>query len=606
MRKKPSNFKWSREAILTEAKKYKTKIEWLRANRGAYKAATMYGFFDEATAHMAPVKRISKWNKDAVIQNAQKFATIAAWRKEGNAYAVSLKNGWLKEATAHMNNLKRDAWTFEEVALESKKYQTIAEWSKSGKGSYSAASRQGWVKELTGHMHRTKKPNGYWTKERITEDAKKYNSRSEWRKNSPSATTRAKKNGWFEAAAAHMNLLVDHGKWTKQAVLEEAKKFITKNEWAQAKNGSYGAAIKKGWLAEASAHLISADRTRKWNKALVLEDAKKYATRGEWHKAQGSAASVAIAKDWHIEATKHMYRVYSFGEMMIYRLLTQFDIVFEVQKRFKSIKSKKPLPFDFYLSDFNLVVEYQGIQHFTESSRKKTEALSDIQARDELKRIGAKELKLSYLAISETLEKDIEKVLVEKLKEISIKNNINHSFKKRPLSEDELLLLKTLGTYTKEQVLTDAKKYETYPEWRKNSPVFQIAIKNGWLDECKAHMLSEFETRSISKMVWTKEKVIDDSLKYPNRSSWKLANAPAYSAARTRGWMDEATAHMTRLVKPNGYWTKDRILTSAKKYKTRTEWMRSNESAAYNIARKNGWMDEACKHMPWLSTKPQK
>lgn len=502
-------------------------------------------------------------------------------------------------------NSKHPKWTLEELIQESKKYKTISEWAKLGKGSYSAASKNGWLEELTAHIPRAIKPNVYWTKDRILEDAKKYRSRSEWRKNSSSATTMAKKNGWFEEAASHMNLLVDHGKWSKASVLKEAKKYKTRSAWGRCKNGSYGAALKRGWLEEAAAHMVPADRPRKWTKELVLSDAKKYSTRGEWQKAKGSAAPVAIAKGWHDEATKHMYRVYSFGEMTIYRLLTQFDISFEVQKRFKAIKSKKSLPFDFYLPDFNLVIEYQGIQHFTESHRKKNESLEKIQLRDELKRIGAKENNLHYLAINKTLEKDIEKVLIQNLKNLSIKYKIKNPFKKRPLSEAELQLLKTLGTYTKEQALADARKYKTYPEWRKNSPVFQIAIKNGWLDECKAHMLSEFDTRSRAKLVWTKEKVIKDALKYPNRSSWKGANSSAYTAARTRGWLDEATAHMKRLIKPNGYWTKERIFISAKKYKTRTEWMRSKESAAYNMAREKGWIEEACKHMPWLSTKPK-
>jgi very-short-patch-repair endonuclease len=270
--------------------------------------------------------------------------------------------------------------------------------------------------------------------------------------------------------------------------------------------------------------------------------------------------------------------------MTLYRLLTQLNIEFKAQKRFKAIKSKKPLPFDFYLPAFNLVIEYQGSQHYSESNRKQNESLVDIQKRDELKRVGAKENKLNYLAIDETLEREIEKVLVTKLKDLSKAGGIKCDFKKRTLTDEELALLKSLGTYTKEQVLADARKYESYPEWRKNSPVFQIAIKNGWLEECKAHMLSEFEVRSKGKLIWTK----------------------AYTRARVNGWLDDICSHMPLKIHPNGYWTKERVLKSAKQFKTRTAWMRSSDSAAYNLAREKGWIDEACAHMPWLSTKPKK
>ena len=77
-----------------------------------------------------------------------------------------------------MPNSKHPKWTLEELIQESKKYKTISEWAKLGKGSYSAASKNRWLEELTAHMPRAIKPNGYWTKDRILEDAKKYRSRS--------------------------------------------------------------------------------------------------------------------------------------------------------------------------------------------------------------------------------------------------------------------------------------------------------------------------------------------------------------------------------------------------------------------------------------------
>lgn len=321
---------------------------------------------------------------------------------------------------------------------------------------------------------------------------------------------------------------------------------------------------------------------------------------------QGAAFAMSLSKGWYEEATQHMYRTHSFGEMTIHRLLTQLDIVFEAQKRFKTIKSKKPLPFDFYLPDFELVIEYQGSQHYSESSRKHNESLVDIQKRDEIKRVGAEENNLNYLAIDATLEKDIEKVLIAKLKNLAKVKQLELNFKKRQLTDVELALLKSLGTYTKEQVLLDAKKYQSYPDWRRNSPLFQIAIKNGWLEECREHMLSEFEARSKGKLVWTKVKVAELAKKYNSRSEFKAANSSAYTRARVNGWLDEICSHMSLKVHPNGYWTKDRVLDSANQFKTRTAWMRSSDSAAYNLAREKGWLDEACAHMQWVSTKPKK
>jgi hypothetical protein len=48
--------------------------------------------------------------------------------------------------------------------------------------------------------------------------------------------------------------------------------------------------------------------------------------------------------------------------------------------------------------------------------------------------------------------------------------------------------------------------------------------------------------------------------------------------------------------KINGYWTKEKCYEEALKYKTRTTYQKSNHSS-YEVARKNKWLNEICKHM---------
>lgn len=54
------------------------------------------------------------------------------------------------------------------------------------------------------------------------------------------------------------------------------------------------------------------------------------------------------------------------GEKIINDYLTSHGISFIKEKRFKDCRDKKPLPFDFYLPDKNLVIEFDGKQHFEE------------------------------------------------------------------------------------------------------------------------------------------------------------------------------------------------------------------------------------------------
>lgn len=57
------------------------------------------------------------------------------------------------------------------------------------------------------------------------------------------------------------------------------------------------------------------------------------------------------------------------GETVINGFLTKNNINFTPQKRFTDCRHILPLPFDFYLPDYNICIEYQGIQHFEPRSK---------------------------------------------------------------------------------------------------------------------------------------------------------------------------------------------------------------------------------------------
>lgn len=54
----------------------------------------------------------------------------------------------------------------------------------------------------------------------------------------------------------------------------------------------------------------------------------------------------------------------SHGEKTILNWLTDHHIIFIPQKKFSDCRDKNELPFDFYLPDYNVCIEYDGEQHF--------------------------------------------------------------------------------------------------------------------------------------------------------------------------------------------------------------------------------------------------
>lgn len=52
------------------------------------------------------------------------------------------------------------------------------------------------------------------------------------------------------------------------------------------------------------------------------------------------------------------------GENKVEQYLITRGITYETQKRFNGCRLMRPLPFDFYLPDFNIYIEYDGYQHY--------------------------------------------------------------------------------------------------------------------------------------------------------------------------------------------------------------------------------------------------
>ena len=81
------------------------------------------------------------------------------------------------------------------------------------------------------------------------------------------------------------------------------------------------------------------------------------------------------------------------GENKIELFLMNNNIEFKKEKKFKDCKDKYQLPFDFYLPQYNLCIEFDGEQHFNPSSfssrntseKEKLENLQYIQKHDKMK-----------------------------------------------------------------------------------------------------------------------------------------------------------------------------------------------------------------------------
>lgn len=131
----------------------------------------------------------------------------------------------------------------------------------------------------------------------------------------------------------------------------------------------------------------------------------------------------------HTWITKPHYLMYgsgcpichsSKGENRISNFLKLKDIDFQQQKRFTNCRNKKPLPFDFYLKDFNLCIEYDGAQHFEfiEGLHKEEKNFYESLYRDQIKTNYCKDNNINLLRIAYTDYENIETIIENKLEQL--------------------------------------------------------------------------------------------------------------------------------------------------------------------------------------------
>ncbi|UOL51350.1 hypothetical protein [Vibrio phage XZ1] len=153
-------------------------------------------------------------------------------------------------------------WTLERLKEDALKYNSRSEWQKKSSGAYSSARKQGLTDECCAHMQKNPRPRPKWSLENLKEDALKYNSRSEWRTNSNSAYATAYQRGLLDECCAHMtSIQTPSGYWTIQRIKEDALNYKSRSEWQKKSRGAYSAALSKRILDECCSHMNAPMKT---------------------------------------------------------------------------------------------------------------------------------------------------------------------------------------------------------------------------------------------------------------------------------------------------------------------------------------------------------
>ncbi len=195
---KAHNWRYSDEDLMASAAQYKHRSDWKKNANKQYQAASWRGIVDKCCAHMTP--QAHPYSGSYVVY-AYEFADHYAY--VGHTFRPSQRVGQHMQrgpVLKHMGVCPDYSYKVLEDGIKSPVESAEAEAHWQAK-----YQEQGWTPLWTakagglGTVQVTR-----WTKEAVMAEARKYKTRQEWIDKSQMSYRIAKREGWFAEASAHM------------------------------------------------------------------------------------------------------------------------------------------------------------------------------------------------------------------------------------------------------------------------------------------------------------------------------------------------------------------------------------------------------------------
>ena len=297
--------KYSTEFIIETARKYQSVNDWRNKDNSTYQAAKGYKILGLCTEHMTNLRCVKKYSHEDIIKIAKKYKSSTEWRKSSDhqRYKVAVNYGILAQCTAHM---PRKAGIYSGI------YQVYA-YKFPGNVAYIGLTcvperrhechmRGGRVLRMATQIG-VPVPSPVVLESNIMSPQEAQEAERTW-------ITKYTTDGYQLLNISAGGSLGAIGKaiktkWPKDKVIEIASQFDTVKDWVSRCGGSYAAASKKGWLPEATAHMV---KPQKWTVERIKETALGYTDLTQFCKEQASCATIATRRKIFREVTAHITR----------------------------------------------------------------------------------------------------------------------------------------------------------------------------------------------------------------------------------------------------------------------------------------------------------
>ena len=498
------------------------------------------------------------WTKEKCYELAVQYKDLTSFRKECPvAYSKACKNNWLQEFTwLERTVIPAGFWTKELIMAEARKYSSSREFKGGNKKAYNAACNRGLLKECTWFI----KPKNAkkWNYDTCYEEAKKYSTQSEFRVNSITAYCKARDNGWLD----DYTWLEKHIAWNYDLCMSEARKYEYYLDFRYKSFDAFKTARNNGWL-KLYTWLIKEPiepYNKKWKYDTCYAEAKKYKTRSEFNKKCSGAYDVARRNGWLDDYT------------------WMPDITAE--------DSKVDSVYIYLYKEQNAVYVGRTLMY--------RQHIRDIEHRNMRNDTVYKFAKKNNCDIPPM------QIIEEKLSIYQGREREDY-WRKHYESQGYKILNKAAtgkksgslgaigrGKWTFEKAYKIAQAFQTVNEMcEEYEYLYKISKARGWLERFDWFRGQEIRIEKATK--WTEEVCREEALKYTSRKDFRKHSKGAYDKAQECGWLKDYTwlSHH----KSYSEWDYESCKKEAMKYTNRNEFGK-HSYGAYTVARKQGWLDE--------------
>ena len=281
--------RWNHESCYTEAKKFKSLKDFRTNSPQAYRKAYKRKWLEEYVWLEDNIKhRQDYYTYEKCFEIAKKYQSQLEFRRKQNgAFRSAQKNNWLDDYVWHKQAFR---WTEKTLLEEAKKYKTRSDFARGMPGAYEYALRFSLLDKCV-WFEETKKPNGYWTYDSCYQEAKKYKTQADYRKNSLGAYKVSARNKWMKD---YTWFEIPTSIWTYEVCKAEASKYESRSRFYKGSRGAYNKSKENGWLKDFFPEPLHRELNYETCKTL----ASKYKNRSELIKEDRNLYEKIRANGW--------------------------------------------------------------------------------------------------------------------------------------------------------------------------------------------------------------------------------------------------------------------------------------------------------------------